>query len=105
MVRYCKKCGAKVDNDMFKFCPKCGEELSSNMVFCNNCGSVIENKDSKFCPKCGKPVGSTVSSPSPTFKNNVNNSNQSGSDNLIIVGVTAVIIAVFILVTLYIISI
>ena len=52
-IKYCKKCGAEIINDI-KFCPKCGTNQNDeiNSKKCPGCGAEILN-DTRFCDKCG----------------------------------------------------
>lgn len=50
-AKFCRNCGAKMQNGKIK-CGKCGNEVPSDSKFCLECGQQL--KGSKNCAKCGK---------------------------------------------------
>lgn len=57
-MAYCRKCGTEL-NDGVKFCPKCGEKVEENhKQQCQQCGFERQGTE-KFCPKCGTPFESS----------------------------------------------
>lgn len=66
MVKFCSKCGSKIENDSDKFCPSCGEIVDvvesannassdSSGIKCLYCGNIIPIGSDK-CFKCGKYI-------------------------------------------------
>jgi DNA-directed RNA polymerase subunit RPC12/RpoP len=60
MIVYCKKCGAKIDDDS-KFCSVCGFQLQSDLdvkliqMKCSDCGAVMDLSEDAIlmeCPYC-----------------------------------------------------
>lgn len=56
MERYCKNCGAKIDEGTFK-CPDCGRDINDPKLrnvfeYCPICGAKIDNNDNR-CQSCG----------------------------------------------------
>ena len=57
-MAYCRKCGTEL-NDGVKFCPKCGEKVEENLKqHCLQCGFERQGTEI-FCPKCGTPFESS----------------------------------------------
>lgn len=57
MEKYCKNCGANINN-AGQFCPDCGKEIPANkrsIIYCQNCGEKIVGGEN-FCKNCGTRI-------------------------------------------------
>ena len=41
--KFCKSCGAKMEQSTGRFCPSCGKENAAGTKFCNECGAKISD--------------------------------------------------------------
>ena len=52
MAKFCKNCGAYVD-DISQFCPDCGKQVNQEIIrYCPNCGEKLTLNE-YFCRNCG----------------------------------------------------
>lgn len=91
MEKYCKNCGAALDENT-QICPDCGREVENSRPpaqnYCHNCGFKIDY-DENFCRNCGVQIKSSKAVKESILKR---------YENPIIIGVTFIIISLFILV-------
>ncbi len=66
-IKFCNKCGAKIEPATKLICPNCGKELKPGQKFCSGCGTKIEETKTAEHEK-------TASTPKPTAKTEVSKS-------------------------------
>lgn len=52
-MRKCKKCGEIYNDESVRFCKKCGGEVGDEVCYCTKCGKKL-SIDEKYCSACGE---------------------------------------------------
>lgn len=50
-VKYCRECGARVEEEPKKVCPKCGTDIRTGAKFCFQCGADLDLSDRVYAEK------------------------------------------------------